>query len=85
MDTDATPPEPGSVPAAPGLTVRADGVITHRGLSVGMYEDREEADLLVLNLGWFRLAGLSIRVEDDPQSDRHQTGLTLERLVDRRT
>jgi len=54
-----------------------DEIILHDGLPVGSYDD----GTLTVNLGWCRLAGLSVRVEDDPQVDRHRDGVALERDV----
>ena len=52
-------------------------VLLHGILPVGQVE----GDMLVLNLGWCRMAGLSVRVEGDPQRDRQRGGIVLDRQV----
>jgi hypothetical protein len=73
-----TKPDEG-IPAPSRLDLRAE-VLTHDQFPVGEFRD----GTLVVNLGWCRLAGLSIRVEDDPAFDNHRSGVALERLVEPR-
>ncbi len=68
-------PTPAAAP--PALAIRPDGVIVHDGLAVGQVAD----GTLVLNLGWCRLAGLSVQVQGDPAVDRQRSGLVLDRPV----
>lgn len=74
----------------PRLAVLPDGLVTFDGRSVGELALAAESDtdpdhdVLTLNLGWLRLAGLSIIVEDDPAQDSHRDGRSLDRLVPRR-
>lgn len=58
----------------PELTLD-DEVLYYRARPVGVFED----STVILNLGWCRLAGLSVRIEDDPKVDRHRDGLILDR------
>jgi hypothetical protein len=62
-----------------GVQVRIDeqGVLLVNNRPVG----EMQGSLLELNLGWCRMAGLSLRVHDDPAIDRHRGGIALERLV----
>lgn len=50
-------------------------IIMFGGIPVGQFDD----GALSVNLGWCRLAGLSVRVEDDPQHDNHRGGVALSR------
>lgn len=76
--TPSTQPPGGDEPVGHDLVQRA-GVLTHDGYSVGQYD--AEQGVLVLNLGWCRLAGLGLVVEDDPRRDNHRSGISLARFV----
>lgn len=67
--------------AVPGLvTILPTGGLMINGAIVGATQyDEDGAPLLTLNLGWLRLAGVRIRIEDDPIRDRHRGGVALER------
>lgn len=77
-DTDTTPSEVAE--RAEQLDLAAGGIIMHNGLPVGTYADCT----ITLNLGWCRLAGLGVIIEDDPAVDRHRTGRALDRPASRR-
>lgn len=57
------------------LVLRPDGKLVHDGIVVGVYEDGK----LVVNLGWARMAGMGVVVENDPAVDRNRSGKVLER------
>lgn len=64
--------------SSPVPTLLDDGTLLHGHMAVG----RIEGGLLTVNLGWCRMAGLSVRVEDDPMVERHRNGAVVERLLD---
>lgn len=82
-----TPNDATSVPPA-ALSLHPSGSLVYDGIVVGTYYNNgatnpdapePQRDVLELNLGWLRAAGLGIRVLDDPTVDRHRGGVTLER------
>lgn len=77
--TDGRPTPGNELPGE--LDIRDDDAVMFDGFPVGVLD----AGVLTLNLGWCRLAGLSLRVEDDPSIDHHRDGVALERTVPRRS
>lgn len=61
----------------PAIFIDGFGAVLVNGRPVGELN----GNLLELNLGWCRMAGLSLKVHDDPQIDRHRGGVALERTV----
>lgn len=57
------------------LAITPGGVIVYGILPVGRVLDGR----LTVNLGWAKCAGLSVRVLDDPEEDRHRDGVALDR------
>jgi len=51
-------------------------VVMYGNFAVGKFAN----GVVTLNLGWMRLAGLGLIVEDDPQQDRHRDGVVLRRV-----
>lgn len=76
------------------IEIRPNGTVIYDGIAIGgldfadaMIRDgvagaepaRVSSPRLTLNLGWLRLAGVGIRIEDDPTVDHHRDGVVLER------
>lgn len=67
------------------IEVRANGTVIFDGIAIGglsvdaLEGDAPERPRLTLNLGWLRLAGVGITLENDPTVDRNRTGIVLER------
>lgn len=57
------------------VEVDHEGAVLYRRRFVGHVSD----GVLTINLGWARLAGLGVRVENDPAVDRFRSGVVLER------
>jgi len=86
-----TPPAENAVSTRPRewpIEVRPNGTILFDGIAIGgldLVGDGVGAQVsdgyprLTLNAGWIRLAGLSFRVQDDPERDSHRDGLVLDR------
>lgn len=68
--TPTDPPDVGSI-----LSLTPAGTLVFGGMAVGQALD----GVLVVNLGWARLAGLGVRIEGDPACDRKRGGIVLER------
>lgn len=78
---DATTNSP-PIPALRRLYIREDGAITFDAAPIGrVVEDGGEGSQarLVLNLGWMKLAGVSITLQDDPEVEHHRGGIAFER------
>lgn len=70
------------IPAQQRLVVRDDGAVTFDSAPIGrVIEDGGEGNQarLVLNLGWMKLAGVAITVQDDPEIEHHRSGIAFER------
>lgn len=57
------------------LTIDDKGVLFFGKYPVGQID----TEVLVLNLGWMRMAGLGVRVQGDPDVDRNRSGVVFTR------
>lgn len=71
------------------IDIRPNGTVLFDGIAIGGLDVTGGPTLhdplatdeprLTLNLGWMRLAGLHVRLQDDPDVDHHRDGIVLER------
>jgi hypothetical protein len=57
------------------LTITETGVAFYGGIPVG----RMDKGTLILNLGWAKLAGLSVQIQADPDLEHPRNGVVFER------
>lgn len=73
---------PEQVPPPPALEVDGHdaGVLRRGGMVIGSFD----ADGIVLDLGWCRLAGVDVRILDDKViGDNHRGGVAFERIAEK--
>lgn len=61
----------------PNIALDDGAVLFHRGIPIGRMEDQ----VLILNLGWTKIAGLGLKIQGDPDVDTKRGGVAFERLV----
>ena len=61
------------------IEVRPNGTVIYDGIAIGGLDLVGTAPRLTVNLGWCRLAGLSVTVQGDPDVDRKRGGVVLSR------
>jgi hypothetical protein len=71
----------------PMIEITDSGKIMYDGMVIGLQKDEEHnlpdgfkvEPVIVLDLGWCKMAGVHVRVLDDPEVDHHRDGKVLDR------